>query len=810
MIIFSSSSTKQSGFSLIEVLIAVLVLATGMLALAALQSSLIRNSVDAKNRSQAMSIAVDSVERAREAAGLTIADYNALPVGQGSWTAWQPPAGLAGAGSSYSASYQARQNVTRFVRESNQAICGGAANTPCFRPAVAADSPQSGVAEFKRIDIEVRWTDAQGQVRTVATSDVVGSVTDDKTDSILDQSGLPTSGVGEPVARIPKPSEAGIIPIAIGDGKETAASNPKPITGRERGRTDETQFQVFTYAVEAGNVARLNRVVDTRVIGCRCTLAPAVSFVDETQVIYTPVQASIWNGEEYSEPEAVADINEGERGTFQDGASQSILCETCCLDHHDRASNAIKLDPFRTAESLHQHYYDANEGDGLNVFDRAASGDNYLEVCRMIRVNGIFRVTQDMRLDLMNMLETDPSVNDSLPLASKIPRYQAAVKEFVNQRIVGGVTDPDMSSFDDVLIDPAQVGIKQDSSRYLHNRGLYIDHLEQPALDALANALDNCPNGTDGVDCVLPVLPFVSINTTELGQWTSEIADSDVAANSVAVTNWSLAPIICPKNKPDCSPPPPARGVVSAFKAGEEGAIVKMQRSNSGVSDSYPIDDQDAGNAGFEAEVLSDLQDFLVEGACPTDPVNSFIADLLGGPDISQLGYVRWRDPAAAPAACSIESGGACSTFTTKPDVPSDFSCGVGFALPRDVVLSIGGYNRSTTAKIAKNPCTNKAPAVNENVCENWKIASVSVGSFNLPVASNVGYSSDGLVKDPTIGDGFGESAVITLPFPHLKNAGRVTVNFAADNTNPLKLHNRKPGYTCDAVTKAYTALPCN
>ena len=52
------SRTPALGFSLIEVLIAVLVLATGMLALAALQGSITRNSVDAKIRSQGLAVAV--------------------------------------------------------------------------------------------------------------------------------------------------------------------------------------------------------------------------------------------------------------------------------------------------------------------------------------------------------------------------------------------------------------------------------------------------------------------------------------------------------------------------------------------------------------------------------------------------------------------------------------------------------------------------------------------------------------------------------------------------------------------------------
>ena len=50
MIRFHRSPNRQAGFSLIEVLIAVVVLATGLLALASLQASLTRSSAESKAR----------------------------------------------------------------------------------------------------------------------------------------------------------------------------------------------------------------------------------------------------------------------------------------------------------------------------------------------------------------------------------------------------------------------------------------------------------------------------------------------------------------------------------------------------------------------------------------------------------------------------------------------------------------------------------------------------------------------------------------------------------------------------------------
>ena len=60
--------------------------------------------------------------------------------------------------------------------------------------------------------------------------------------------------------------------------------------------------------------------------------------------------------------------------------------------------------------------------------------------------------------------------------------------------------------------------------RYLHARGLYVDHLEAAALQELADVLaDNGARsmpgsieGDDPEDCILPYLPFTSANLTEI------------------------------------------------------------------------------------------------------------------------------------------------------------------------------------------------------------------------------------------------------------------------------------------------------
>lgn len=74
-----SEQTQQAGFSLLEVLIALLVLAIGLLGLAALQNVGLRLNSQSYERTQATILIDDMIDRMRaNSAGVTAGDYNAL------------------------------------------------------------------------------------------------------------------------------------------------------------------------------------------------------------------------------------------------------------------------------------------------------------------------------------------------------------------------------------------------------------------------------------------------------------------------------------------------------------------------------------------------------------------------------------------------------------------------------------------------------------------------------------------------------------------------------------------------------------
>ena len=110
--------------------------------------------------------------------------------------------------------------------------------------------------------------------------------------------------------------------------------------------------------------------------------------------------------------------------------------------------------------------------------------------------------------------------------------------------------------------------------------------MEDPAIQAIADAKTNClgtagaaPTSAQIQICVLKVLPFTSINLTELGNWTPKAA-SDAGYNQIVVANNNFGDTL--------SSVAPVRGKVTLGSSPTTGqttnAVGKIRRSNSGLT----------------------------------------------------------------------------------------------------------------------------------------------------------------------------------------------------------------------------------
>ena len=136
------SRSAQRGFSLLEVLIAAVVLAAGLLALTALQGALMRNSADAKARSQLAALAQSVMEEARSGG------YGAIPVG---------------------ASVQL-STVDDPNRLTNAAKAMGVAT---LTENSSVTEVVSGTLTYKVVNLRLSWNDATGGARNLRLTSVI-------------------------------------------------------------------------------------------------------------------------------------------------------------------------------------------------------------------------------------------------------------------------------------------------------------------------------------------------------------------------------------------------------------------------------------------------------------------------------------------------------------------------------------------------------------------------------------------------------------------------------------------------------------
>lgn len=592
---------SMRGFSLIEVLVSVVVMSFGLLSLAALQGSLMKAGSESRAQSVALAMASEKLEyfagyRDRE-------EFQALTDGT--------DAAVTIDGVPYTRSW----TVERYAYPKVGGSFAAVADT-----GETADGYVSN-NEFKRIVVQVQWPDATGATQTVALEGALAALSPLDTAKVAKVSS--TGGARGPEVIIVNPeTEEGVIPIAVGDGTDTAATNPKPeVAGSSNSqRVIETRFDVLTYAALSGDNALAQSRVETVVAGCTCDYGNAPSGSAKGK------RPTYWNGLRYVVPEDAEYAPPA--GVANSASVQSPLCTTCCRDHHDPAGvEGAKFDPRNPGHAGHQ-YYDV----GTGTLGPAAATGTYTEACRLIRVDGSFRVAADIYDDYMNLLQTDnnPStaVSDYVPTAAATTNYQNFVLQYLDDKFVDGteatyntVLDPDGDAVTvleathnlnapttPIQIDRPATSSGSSTLKWLHDRGLFIDYLEDEAIQAISEAKLDC-GGSDGVatpaelrTCVLKVLPFTTINLTELANWSPQVGTQIVVANNdFRTTLTSDVPVrgkVVPGSKPNSST--------------VTHAVAEMGRSNSGLAVLRgPVDSEDAAT-------LNDSQPFQPAGGWDT------------------------------------------------------------------------------------------------------------------------------------------------------------------------------------------------
>jgi type IV pilus modification protein PilV len=616
----------QRGFNLMEVLIAVVIFAIGMLALAHLQGSLTRSAADSTTRTVASNIAEELIELQR-GFGLMDTDPDGLI------SAYTDIVDTSSTVSRGGINYSVTQAVEDYYYDPESTSFGLANNT------------SAAYSDFKVLTIDVAWDDTRdfrisesqattGRLGTgtIRLNGIVSSATSQGDSRVLTQS----SGHPEPVINYDPGSNPDIVSLSLGSNKFKESTMPQPDVIR-LGELVESRFDVITFSQTSDGSLFLRRE-EFASVSCECTLrAPPGSPEAAGR------RPTVWAGDEYVEGHFVDKA-------FGESANQlqSPLCTTCCQDHHDGGTSADdhadtavnSFSPFKPSSEYydsgsfmgdHQHYTRSRTG-ALTL--ATAAGDTYVEACRMIRRDGFFKVAQDFRQEDLYVFPAD-FLDETAEVGVYSDYVTGAADAYENAANVGYENDPPCIGGPAPCVAEPNIGaawpaIRQDDefpswtqlplngseTQQLRARGIYMDYLSndlRTVIDCLrvGGDQDSCKTGDvildrSGSVNLLELIPFFDVQLTWLYRWNETPTNTPVDTTNEGLLDLNAH----------------SRGVASRSSFGGSTVEATGHASNIGFTDSAPTDPTYASHLHTATLTVQSVDSSGSGGSNPGDDPN--------------------------------------------------------------------------------------------------------------------------------------------------------------------------------------------
>lgn len=587
----TNTRNRQSGIGLIEVLIAIVVFAVGLLAIANLQGTLVRSSSDAKARTVATHLAEDVMEQMRAFQSLndTSAPAEDRFSGIASNTEGED---VILSGVEYNRSWV----VEDYYYDPANPATGASTTVP---------SPAPAYPDFKLVQVTVAWVDETGESRDVIIEDIIGAAPPaDGGRTVVSDSNRERPQVGYRPGSAPQ-----IISVDLGGGVVKETRTPEPDV--ETDVSTVTRFETITYSSDTVNGFPIQFRREEQV-GVTCSCTQEGEPVEGEALGLSP---AVWTGTAWASGNPV----EKPVGATADD-DQAFLCDRCCRDHHDDVDNGVQFDPFRpTGNDSNGNSYFLADGDhshfnleGGVLVPANQDGDVYLESCRMIRLEGRFHVARDF-------LQADFQIVPEFYLQSEdgIANFSAYIARFVEEYVTSLPDNypqelPNPDSFSDEFQalksdiptstpPPSTLG---SSSLQLIGRSIYIDFIDPTIENAIQCAQglgSNCGELGLGSVSLLQVAPFYEINTTRLAVWAAwdprdddgnAVPDEGNPSESIDVTSEGINS----RNEETYSRGRVTEKPVCDSETCPDAFIVaSMQSSNTGIAvNANPVDEDDA------------------------------------------------------------------------------------------------------------------------------------------------------------------------------------------------------------------------
>ena len=638
---------KSRGFTLIEVLVALIVIGVGLMGVVQFQGKVLKSASDSELRSIAYSIAESQLEQARDFSSkddffnLTSASFPSVSVAIGS----------------ASIDFTVSGAVTAFN-----------GSTPVSETSINADK--------KLVDIVIS-REGEGVV-LAKLSTVIALIDPGELGLNNNEDGL--SGTSADVQH--NPGEApDVIKIELGNDLIKETSKPLPEIS-QKGASTEVQFESVTY--DSSNNTEIKE--DFVTANCTCTLGSTGSGLKAAQTYLDSDTNSLkvsYSNEFVSK--ATGSVV---------GSDQSYLCDRCCRDHHDDASVEPKYRWYWPSSAFnasgdHEHF----PRDSAVAAD---VGDDYLENCRFKRVDGVYRLMQDWRMiDLTVMpsaylststgLESYTSYVASVAEAAVNFAYAQSEDLKVPSSAILSITKPTGRDLTSAALGSITVGQKVQ----VLSRALMLDPLTSTAVQTIWN-LKEVPTDTA---TWMALLPLYEVNTTLLSEWSEDSSES-----VISVYNQPVVTIVDPDADYYGTY---RRGLVDAVAPGNAVLTASSAMSNTGlVGHRVTSDDLSAWtDQFFDGSTLNQVSDFInVEVVSSDDSV------VISG--LVDCVYIYYQNANADPelAACkntnTIETSGdisvvagayTCSIASESGHANFNYSCTV----PNSALASISSIDVS-------------------------------------------------------------------------------------------------------------------
>lgn len=818
---------NQYGFSLLEVLFAVIILAVALLATARLHAMVTRDGSFAKARGIAANLAQEKIDDLKAFTALYDPDPTAAPdvcgtgkfcyteIGANTGGKEDPTSGVldikcAGAGCTANSSPFAIGNAsyTRSWSVTNYYNCtaGSAASTSnCASPNTPKAYP-----DFKLVTVTVTWVDEQGLTQDVSMQTVIYA----SDPGSLSHMAASMGGVGPKVSYTPIGVPNGVpVPINTGSGKFKESSKPLPVISGS-GDGIAVSFDSVTYSGSTGAYTKDSQD-EFSTVGCECQF-------NSTNSGYTPTR-KIWKG-------SALVVQEGTQVTKVAGEplgnNPPSNCDICCRDHHDRSNNDAKYDPQRPGTDYetsgdHKHYwYSSCVSSGAGATNCTTNNKNaslasstpltavtsgaYLESCRVMRHNGIWRVMQDWQLRKITILPYSYLTN-----STNLSSYVTMVSEVVENAVKtdsgnSGVTISTLSGRN-LTMTPGDAPIQ------LLSRAVYVDTIYNAQDDASTTSINEqntvdaayytalvakitasqgaTPPNSDWMENVA----FYEVNPTKLFDWTSS------TPTIATVSSEEISAIVDPANNYYGNS---SRGNViiqSGTTSGTSTITVRGRLSNSGVTggvnkssasyvagESYGTDDHDNSNAATDT--------ITVTRSGTSSTTSHSVTGIVKAGNTGPVNLSEASSPITVTATSTTGSvTSACTAQTSDVDPNAwRYSCAVSAGWTG--TLTFGSTGNVYTFESATSSTYSVSPS--SGVTAAWNVPDVRAYGNTVTII--------GIVNQDNHPNGSPSPDLTTTTITYSGTASSVTVNGTCSNILKGSGPNAYVEYTC-TVPKGWT-----